>query len=252
MAVQHRQFLLPLTIISTLSGTGNKSMGSGISVSSVLSIIGTAKANITAGLNIAVVDRLWLGGFAQAIGTWGSSTANKQHIDDTWFTQTTGYLTIASPGSSASFSGLTASQTICGGTSSVTLSGTVSGTGPIYPNIGDGVVVTIDGSAQSTSINNSTGGFTINFNTDTITAPGSPYAINYYYAGNDTLNPVLSATTSLTVNQKSTNPTSASATPSTICNGQTSSLSLIGSGGGSAESIQWYTSSCGGTSVGSR
>jgi hypothetical protein len=57
-------------------------------------------------------------------------------------------------------------------------------------------------------------------------------------------------TVMVTVKQKSTDPTSATATPSLICNGQSSTLSLVGGGGGDNETIHWYTSSCGGTLVG--
>ena len=61
----------------------------------------------------------------------------------------------------------------------------------------------------------------------------------------------LCAQVTLTVNQKSADPTSASASPSTICNGQSSSLMLNGGGGGTGETIKWYTASCGGTLAGS-
>ncbi|MDP4282346.1 MAG: T9SS type A sorting domain-containing protein, partial [Bacteroidota bacterium] len=58
------------------------------------------------------------------------------------------------------------------------------------------------------------------------------------------------ATVTVTVDQKSGDPTSATATPAIICNGQSSAFSLQGGGGGDNETIHWYTSSCGGTSVG--
>jgi hypothetical protein len=58
------------------------------------------------------------------------------------------------------------------------------------------------------------------------------------------------ATVTVTVNQKSADPTSATATLTTICNGQSTALSLVGGGGGAGEVIQWYTASCGGTPVG--
>src|SRR5207249_6214999 len=58
-------------------------------------------------------------------------------------------------------------------------------------------------------------------------------------------------TVTVTVKQKSADPTSATATPSTICNGQSSTLALVGGGGGDNETIHWYSGSCGGTPVGS-
>jgi|GEM_PF-1773488 len=53
------------------------------------------------------------------------------------------------------------------------------------------------------------------------------------------------------VSTLSANPTSATAGSSTICNGQSTTLTLNGGGGGTGEVIRWYTSSCGGTLVGS-
>jgi hypothetical protein len=58
------------------------------------------------------------------------------------------------------------------------------------------------------------------------------------------------AQVTVTVNQHSGNPTSATATPSTICNGQSTTLTLIGGGGGDNTVIKWYTGSCGGTLAG--
>jgi len=54
----------------------------------------------------------------------------------------------------------------------------------------------------------------------------------------------------VTVNQPSSGPLTASATSTTICNGQSTSLILIGGTPGTNSVIHWYTGSCGGTSVG--
>ena len=55
----------------------------------------------------------------------------------------------------------------------------------------------------------------------------------------------------LTVNKKSADPTSATASVSTFCNGGSSILNLVGGGGGgTGEVINWYTDSCGGTLIG--
>ena len=58
------------------------------------------------------------------------------------------------------------------------------------------------------------------------------------------------ASVTITVNQKSADPTSATASSTTICNGQSITLTLSGGGGGANETIHWYSGSCGGTSVG--
>ena len=57
------------------------------------------------------------------------------------------------------------------------------------------------------------------------------------------------ASVTITVNQKSADPTSATALPTTICNGQSATLTLSGGGGGTNETIHWYSGSCGGTSL---
>src|SRR5262249_35649527 len=57
------------------------------------------------------------------------------------------------------FSSLTASPSVTYGATSVTLSGKLSATGPVYPANGETVSVTINGNAQTTTINDATGDF---------------------------------------------------------------------------------------------
>lgn len=54
----------------------------------------------------------------------------------------------------------------------------------------------------------------------------------------------------LNVDKKSGNPSSANATNTTICMGQSTVLTLNGGGGGTGEIIRWYSASCGGTLAG--
>ena len=54
----------------------------------------------------------------------------------------------------------------------------------------------------------------------------------------------------VTVNAKSAPPTSAAASVNPVCSGSSTLLSLAGGGGGTGETIKWYTGSCGGTAVG--
>ncbi len=89
------------------------------------------------------------------------------------------------------FSNLTASQTISYGTLKVTLSGTLSANG-VYPASGETITVTVNGNAQATAINDSTGDFSIYYNPSTLPASGSPYIISYSYAGDVSLNPAVS------------------------------------------------------------
>jgi hypothetical protein len=102
------------------------------------------------------------------------------------------------PLANPAFSGLTASQSISYGASNITLRGTVSANGA-YPACGEPIIVTINGNAQSTAVNDSTGDFSINYNPSTLPASGSPYTIAYSYAGDGWLNPTANASTTLTV-----------------------------------------------------
>jgi autotransporter-associated beta strand protein len=102
----------------------------------------------------------------------------------------------------STFAGLSSSQSITYGTPSVTLAGKVSGAGPVYPANGETITVTINGNAQATTINDSTGDFSINYNPSTIPASGSPYTISYSYSGDSALNPSSDTTTTLTINPR--------------------------------------------------
>jgi YVTN family beta-propeller protein len=97
------------------------------------------------------------------------------------------------------FSGLTPSQSISAGTAAVSLSGTLSATGPVYPASGETVSVTINGSAQPATIG-ANGAFTVAFPTSTIPASATPYTITYNYAGDANLTSVTNTSTTLTVN----------------------------------------------------
>jgi hypothetical protein len=96
------------------------------------------------------------------------------------------------------FSGLTPSQAIGYGNSSITLSGTLSANGA-YPALGESITVTIDGKAQTATVNDATGDFSINYNPSTVPVSGVYYAITYSYAGDGALNAADNALTKLTV-----------------------------------------------------
>ncbi len=112
-------------------------------------------------------------------------------------TGATGTVDITEP---ASFSALSPSQAITYGTTSVTLSGTVSGAGPVYPADGEVITVTINGNAQTTTVSGGAGAFTINYNPAGIPVSITPYAITYSYSGDSSLNSTSDASTTLTVN----------------------------------------------------
>ena len=82
----------------------------------------------------------------------------------------------------------------------------------------------------------------------------SPTATTTYYGRYEDGSPCsynsACQTVTVTVNQKSADPTSASASVNPICHGGSTLLTLNGGGGGTGETIHWYTGSCGGTSAG--
>ena len=156
------------------------------------------------------------------------------------------------------FSNLTSSQLISYGTASVTLAGTVSGPGPVYPANGEVVTVTINGTPQSTTINDSTGDFSVTCNTATLPASGTPYTIGYSYGGDAILSGASDSSTALTVNPAALTvtaspqgktysqtlafgPGSALFTSSTLSNGDTiGTVTLASSGGGANASATNY------------
>ena len=96
-----------------------------------------------------------------------------------------------------SFTGLTASQSIPAGTSSVTLGGII-GSGTQFPANGETVSITINGSTQVAAIG-ANGVFTLSFLTATLPTAGTPYPITYSYSGDSIFNSASDSSTTLTV-----------------------------------------------------
>ncbi len=125
--------------------------------------------------------------------------------------------------------------TICAGSSAtLTLSGGGAGTG--------GTVKWYTGSCGGTLVGTGNN------------ASVSPTATTTYYGRYEDGSPCSDVTScqqvTVTVSAKSGDPTSASASPATICTGGSATLTLNGGGGGTGETIHWYTGSCGGSAVG--
>ena len=113
-----------------------------------------------------------------------------------------------------SFSGLS-DQTILVGTSTTVFSGTLA-SGSQAP-VGDDVAVTLNGVTEQATIETG-GAFSTQFNTASLVVAGSPYTVNYSYAGDGTF---LAATGSSTLtvnanNGQQTTPTITWANPANI------------------------------------
>ena len=101
------------------------------------------------------------------------------------------------------FSSLSASQSDTYGATAITLAGNLSFSST-YPAPGDTITVTINGNAQTTTINDATGDFSFTYNPSTIPASGTAYTITYSYIGNRSIpiGPAVDTSTTLTVNPK--------------------------------------------------
>ena len=78
-----------------ISGSGNKTIGATTTISQNFSIQGTAKAILNAGTDYAV-NSLTLGAAGSNSGTWGSTSSTATNKTDTYFTTTTGTVTVSS------------------------------------------------------------------------------------------------------------------------------------------------------------
>ena len=96
------------------------------------------------------------------------------------------------------FTNLTASQSIVYGTPNITLSGTVTAPGPIYPANGEQIDVLIAGIDHTATINDNTGDFSLNFVTTNIPV-SLPWTIYYNYSGDNQLSAVVNSNKTLTV-----------------------------------------------------
>ena len=154
-------------------------------------------------------------------------SSGETHNNSTFFTGTVLTVAVGPSLATPTISGVTASQSIPYGTPSVTLSGTVSAPGPIYPANGETVTVTINGANQNATISGGVGGFSVVFPTATIPVTGSPFTITYAYAGDANLNPAANNTsTTLTVTK--TTPTISGVTASQSIPYGTPSVTLTG------------------------
>ncbi len=140
-----------------------------------------------------------------------------------------------------SISGVSASQSISYGTASVTLSGTVSATGPFYPANGETVPVTVNGVTQNATISGGAGGFSLSYSTATIPASATPYTITYAYAGDAILNAAPNNTSTVLTVNKATPTITTPPTASPITYGQTLASSALSSGAASVAGTFAFT-----------
>ena len=102
---------------------------------------------------------------------------------------------------SPAFSGLTASQAISYGTSTITVSGTLSA--PTATPAGQQVSVSVGGASATATVQGDAT-FTATIDTHAIGAATTPYAITYSYTGDTNFKSASDSSTTLTVNKATT------------------------------------------------
>jgi hypothetical protein len=185
----------------------------------------TASAGTITGVNGetgATVGTVDVSGTTHTVaGTYSSDSwtlsggANYNNIGATTITDT---INQATP----SFSGLS-SVTNSYGVTNITLNGTLSASGPVYPASGETVSATINGFSVNGTIIDGTGDFSITYNDPSLATndvAGSPYTITYNYAGNANLAIVTDTSTSLAITNA---PLSITANDDSKCYGDTRS-----------------------------
>ncbi|MDD3531156.1 MAG: hypothetical protein PHV99_00985 [Candidatus Pacebacteria bacterium] len=113
----------------TLSGSGTKSMASGISIGGTLSVAstGTPTASIGAGTTLTVAN-LTLGGLGRINGTWGSTSSTATYKNNTYFAATTGKLSVTNDTRATPTLSVTNSPvTYTGSAQAATVTGSVPG-----------------------------------------------------------------------------------------------------------------------------
>ncbi|MEI6675475.1 MAG: MBG domain-containing protein, partial [Verrucomicrobiota bacterium] len=130
----------------------------------------------------------------------------------------------------ASFSNLRPSQTLSAGSTSVSLSGTLSGSGSVYPTNGDVVHVTLNGVTQNATISGGLGAFSLTYAASALWPKDTPYTITYGYDGNaTTLLSAADTSTTLTLSSR-TVPIITWPTASNITYGQALGASTFSGG----------------------
>jgi hypothetical protein len=154
-----------------------------------------------------------------------------------------------------------ASQTVCTA-ASVNVSAAVSGTGNYtfqwyYNSSNSNSGGTAISGATGTVASGSASNYTLLTTNVSAAAPaGTGVGGTFYYycvfspQGTTNCGPVTSSVATVIVNTRSADPTLASASLTTICNGGSTSLTLTGGGGGTGQVIRWYAGSCGGALAG--
>ncbi|UKN03262.1 gliding motility-associated C-terminal domain-containing protein [Paracrocinitomix mangrovi] len=151
----------------------------------------------------------------------------------------------------------------CGITSCVSTSVTVNSNSTAATGInatnnpicsGSSTTLSVSGGSLGTGANwqwysGSCGGTSVGSGTSVAVSPTT--TTTYYVRAEGTCNTTSCQSITINVNSNSTAPTSINASQSTICEGSSTNLTVSGGSLGTGANWEWYSGSCGGTSVGS-
>jgi gliding motility-associated-like protein len=145
-----------------------------------------------------------------------------------------------------------ATVTVTVNSNSVTAGSISASANPICP--GDNTTLTVNGGTLGTGANwewytGSCGGTAVGSGNSIIVNPST--ATTYYIRAEGTCNNTSCQSITINMNSLSTDPTSIMAAPATICDGSSTTLTVNGGSLGTAANWEWYSTSCGGTAVGS-
>jgi hypothetical protein len=183
----------PLPVVLTGTEAYNGTTNASASILSVSNLVGSDNVTLNGSVGLASANP-----GAEPITSFSGLTLGGTAATNYTLTGASGTVTITALPTPI-FYGL-GDYTIPYGTAGVPLSGTVSTNGTYPPN-GTAITVTINGNAQGTTISDSTGDFSFNYNSTGLPAGATPYVVTYSSAAGGGFNAAISTNSTLTVNQ---------------------------------------------------
>ena len=206
---------LPVVLTGTMVYSGTATAPAAIL--SVANLVGSDSVTLSGSVGLAGAA---VG--AEAITSFGALSLGGAAAPNYTLAGASGTVTILSTNAvTPIFSGLTSHTNTYG--ASVTLTGRVSSSGT-YPASGTVITVSVNGSPQATNIYDSTGDFSINYNTLGLPASATPYTVTYTSAAAVGFNAATDTSTTLTI---------------TAGGGATGITYLVGTFNSSADTTPW-------------
>ena len=191
-------------------------------------------------------------GTAGSVGNWG------WYAGSTFLQYNSGSISV-SPSTTTTY--CVQGENICGNTACTPVTVTVNTNSTSPTSVSGTTTICVGGSSTLSVVggslgtgatwhwySGSCGGTAVGIGNSVVVSPGS--TATYYVRAEGTCNTTSCRSITVTVNAPSTAPGSVGVTTSTICNGQSTLLSVNGGSLGTGGAWKWYSGSCGGTLVG--